>query len=369
MSQISFVLNGEINEVAEYISVVGDSLTTIIFSEPGVGKSSILPMVKKLVEARTGVEYDAIYVDCPVKDMMDIAASIPNHDTRALEYYVSSLFKLTPDEDGKIKPKIIMLDEFAKAPKLLQVIFTRMMLELMVGDRALPAGSIVFGTSNNTTDGVGDAMMAHAGNRICKVQMRKPKADMWNKWAGEVVNGKPRVARSIRSWVALNPRALASYTDPDQSDNPFIFQPKQTNRQFVSPRSLAKSSVIIERKGEMTENMLMAGLAGTLGESAAKSIAAFVMMEDKLIGYDKVIKDPMGVSVPDDISVLVMMMFEALDKIEVQDDLNKFMQFVNRIDHAEVQAIFFTMVMRQKPRLGRYNQQITKWATENHVLM
>jgi hypothetical protein len=354
MAKINFSLTADLDEVISAIEVTGEHVTNIIISEPGVGKSSIL----KMLEEKHGDAYDYIYVDCPVKDMMDVAASIPNHETKSLEYYVSSLFKLDSD-----KPKIIMLDEFMKAPKLLSIIFTRLMLERSVGDKPLPKGSIVFGTSNNTTDGVGDAMLAHAGNRVCKIHMKKPNAEKWNAWAG--ANGVPR---PIRAWVAMNPRALASYTDGDQDDNPYIFKPGMQG-QFVSPRSLYLCGFYVANKDKITPNMLAAGLAGTVGEAAAKSMAAFVQLEEKLIRFDEIVQRPDTVTVPEDVSALIMMMFEAVDSIKGQDDLTKYMTFVNRIRNTEVQAVFFTMMIRSKPRVARYNQAITKWAAENHYVM
>ena len=363
MSKVNFRTTLSIDETKNLIRLTGHEITTIVISEPGVGKSSIL----KMLEEEMGTdEYDFIYVDCPVKDMMDIAASIPNHNTKALEYYVSSLFKL-----GNGKKKVIMLDEFMKAPKLLQVIFTRLMLERTVGDIPLPDGSYVFGTSNNVSDGVGDAMLDHAGNRVCKIEMRKATADEYNVW-GSKVDPKtelPRVARPLRAWAAMNPKAFASYLDGDQEDNPYIFHPTKRGKQFVSPRSLTKASVFVYRKDELGENALTAALAGTVGEAAAKSIAAFVALESRLIRTADVIRDPSGVKVPDDVSALVMMMLEAVDTLKAQDDLDKYMKFVNRIPQAEVQAVFFTLMMRTKPKLARYNQEITKWAVDNHYIM
>lgn len=356
MSKINFTLAVSIDEAKTAIKTVGQHITPIIVSEPGVGKSSIL----KMLEQEMGTdEYDFIYVDCPVKDMMDVAASIPNHQSKSLEYYVSSLFKL-----GNGKKKVIMLDEFMKSPKLLQIIFTRMILERSVGDEPLPEGSIVFATSNNASDGVGDSMLAHVGNRVTVLKMSKPTADQWNVWA--TANN---VARPIRAWAAMNPRAFYSYTDGGQDDNPFIFKPSGTAQQFVSPRSLAKASPIVSSKDELGEHLMMAMLAGTIGEAAAKSMAAFIALEGKLISFKDVIKAPTTVAVPDDVSAQVMMMFEAVDCVETQDDLSKYMQFINRIKSSEVQSIFFTMMMRGKPRVARYNQEIMKWASENHMLM
>ena len=355
MSKINFNLSVSLEETKNIIKAIGADLTPLVISEPGVGKSSIL----KMLEAELGDWYDYIYVDCPVKDMMDVAASIPNHNTKALEYYVSSLFKLDND-----KPKVIMLDEFMKAPKLLQVIFTRLMLERTVGDVPLPKGSIVFGTSNNSSDGVGDTIAAHAANRLCLVPMRKSTADEWNQWA--TAHG---VARPIRAWASMNPRAFKSYLDPEQDDNPFIFKPSSTTKSFVSPRSLTKASAIVEARDVLGENAMMVALAGTIGEAAAKSMAAFIAFEGKLISFKEIIKEPTKVIVPEDISALVMMTFEGVDSVETHDELNAYMEFVNRIKSREVQSIFFTMMMRVKPKLARYNQEINKWASENHILL
>ena len=103
-----------IEQLRKVIPTIGTTITPIIQSEPGCGKTSLL----KMLESDLGDGYDYIYVDCPVKDMSDIAMTIPNHNTKSLENYVGSLFKLDSD-----KPKVILLDEFMKAPKLLQVIY------------------------------------------------------------------------------------------------------------------------------------------------------------------------------------------------------------------------------------------------------
>ena len=344
-----------IDETKDFIKVMADQITPVIVSEPGVGKSTIL----KTLEAEMGDEYDYIYVDCPVKDMMDVAASIPNHASKSLEYYVSDLFKIN---NGR--KKVIMLDEFMKAPKLLQIIFTRLMLERTVGDVPLPEGSLLFGTSNNSSDGVGDNMLAHAGNRVTVVNMRKPNHTEWNVWATQ-----HKIARAVRAWASMNPKAFKSYLDPDQKDNEYIFNPSSTAKQFVSPRSLAKASVIVDRKDMVSENALMVGLAGTIGEAGARSMSAFIALEGKLMSFADVMKNASTVKVPDDVSALIMMMFEAVDNIDTQDGLNEYMQFVNRIKNAEIQSIFFTMIMHTKSKIARYNQSIQTWASNNHKIM
>ena len=187
MAKVQTVETVSINELRKIIPLIDKELTPIIQSEPGCGKTSLLAMIAedngdkwRSPSDGTSIEgdkYDYIYVDCPVKDMSDIGMTIPNHATQQLEYYVSSLFNLNDS-----KPKVVLLDEFMKSPKLLQTIFTRLMLERMVGDRPLTSGSIVFGSSNNAGDGVGDSMLAHAGNRVCIMRMAKPNVNEWLEW-------------------------------------------------------------------------------------------------------------------------------------------------------------------------------------------
>lgn len=367
MSKINFSLTATINEVKDLIREIGDTNTIAVISEPGVGKSSLLAMLaedngdqwRKVGDDYPTDKYDYIYVDCPVKDMMDIAASIPNHTTRTLEYYVASLFKMHTG-----KPKYIMLDEAFKAPKLMQIIYTRMMLEKTAGDEPLPDGSHVFITSNNATDGVGDTFAGHVANRITIVNMKKPTHEEWLQWAT-----KNNISRPLRAWAAMTPKAFKSYLDSDQTDNPYIFKPSSTAKSFVSPRSLAKASPIVDKRDKYTENALTVALAGTVGESAAKSIATFIAVEKSMVKFSDVLANPTTVKVPEDVATQVMMILEAVDTLANHDDLNKYMQFVNRMKSSEIQSIFFTMIFRNKPKIARYNAEITKWATDNHMIM
>ena len=346
-----------INELETLIPTIGQELTPIIQSEAGCGKTSLL----KTIEKKLGDKYDYIYVDCPVKDMSDIAMTIPNHETKTLESYVGSLFKLDND-----KPKVILLDEFMKSPKLLQVIFTRLMLERTVGDTPLPEGSIVFGTSNNQADGLGDTMMAHAGNRVCIVEMQKPEVEDWLVWATE--NG---VSPLIRAFVHTFPRCLASYRDEGQEDNPYIFNPKKPVLSFVSPRSLEKASVIVSNRDKLGDNATMVALAGTIGQSASADMSAFLRLEKELPTFDDILKEPESTQVPESISAQLMLMFQAVDKVKQQSDLTAFMKFVNRMASNEIQAIFFTMMMKNSRtvKIARGNKEISEWAVDNFNIM
>ena len=346
-----------IEELRTLIPTIAGTITPVIQSEAGCGKTSLL----KMIEQDLGDKYDYVYVDCPVKDMSDIAMTIPNHATKSLESYVGSLFKLDSD-----KPKIILLDEFMKAPKLLQVIFTRLMLERSVGDTPLPKGSMVFATSNNQSDGLGDGMLAHAGNRVCIMRMKKPDHKVWLKWANNNA-----VSPLIRAWVHLTPKCLHSYLDEGESNNPYIFNPKNSVLSFVSPRSLEKATVIVDNRDTLGDNATRTALSGTIGDSACADMFAFLSLEKELPNFEDILTNPMEAIVPEQLTAKLILMFQAVDKLETQDELSAFMQYLSRINNKEMRAVFYTMLMSTDKgiELGKNNKEIRDFGLANiHLL-
>lgn len=346
-----------LEELRRNIPLVGADITYVIQSEPGCGKTSLL----KMLEEDLGDEYEYIYVDCPLKSIEDIGMNVPNHQAKSLEYYVAGLFNLDSP-----KKKMILLDELLKSPKLLQVIFTRAMLEKYIGDRALPDGSIIFATSNNEADGVGDSMLSHAGNRVTRVELQKPNHVTWLPWAS--VNG---VSALTRAWVALNPRCLASYRDGGQEDNPLIFNPAKRSLSFCSPRSIFKNDVFVRNFDKLGESFAMASIAGTIGEAAAESLSAFIRLRDELVSVNDILADPEGAPVPEKMGAVFMTMFNATDAIQTQDDLSKFVKYVHRVKHDEAQSVFFSILYANKRTtvIAKNNADVMAWYKKNYMLM
>jgi hypothetical protein len=208
-------------------------------------------------------------------------------------------------------------------------------------------------------------MLAHAGNRVCIMEMQKPDVPTWLEYA----TGKG-ISRIVRAFVAMHPKVLKSYRDDGQEDNEYIFHPNKPVLSFCSPRSLEKSNVIIKHMEKMSESEFTAALAGTIGASAAKQMQAFVSMEKSVTDVRDIIKDPKNVHVPKEIAAQLMIMFQALDVLDTQDELSSFMHFVNRIESEEVQSIFFSLVLSNKRtvKIARNNEEVKTWAKNNHQL-
>jgi hypothetical protein len=372
MAAINFGSSLSLNEFANAIATVGDKVTIIGQGEPGIGKSAML----KAVAARFP-DYEVAYIDCTLLDLGDFAlpyTELASGDAGAAGLKVT---KFAPNARFKFqsnKPVIVMLDEIGKAMKAVKNVLLTLMLEKRIGDVQLPEGSIVFGTTNLATDGVGDSLEAHARNRVCFVTVRKPHAgfngdgsvdsDSWGAWALD--NG---IAPEIIAWVKQFPQALESYTDPAQKENAYIFNPTRAGQAaFVTPRSLEKASHIAKKRPMLGEAVTISALAGTIGESAARDMQAFFTVVDKLPTWEAIMQSPETAKVPDDAVAKCILVFSAITRVE-KDTLGKWLKYADRLDK-ELQALFARSVVKSssKQSMAVSNKDFVAWATQNQWL-
>lgn len=369
MSVINFGQSVSLQEFAQGIGIVGSDVTIIGQGEPGIGKSSMLKVLQQ-----TYPDYEVAYIDCTLLDLGDFALPYTElvGQTGVLkddELKLSGGMKVTkfaPNARFKMhcgKPVIVMLDEIGKAMKAVKNVLLTLMLEHRIGDNYLPQGSMVFGTTNLLSDGVGDMLEAHARNRVALVTVRKPDADEWIDWAL-----KNEIAPEVIAWVKQFPHALASYTDGSQKDNPYIFNPTRAGMgAVVTPRSLEKASHIAKRRGELGDALTISLLTGTIGESASRDMQAFFTVVDKLPTWESVIASPNTAKLPDDVVAKCILVFSAISRVD-KDTLSKWLTYSKRMD-MEWQALFATSVMKSpKQSFCVMNSEFKDWALKNQWL-
>ena len=356
MAVINFGQSVSLSEFAHGIGTVGGDVTIIGQGEPGIGKSSMLKVLQQRYP-----DYEVAYIDCTLLDLGDFALPYTveaGDGLKVTKFAPNARFKFHSD-----KPVIIMLDEIGKAMKAVKNVLLTLMLEHRIGDNYAPKGSIVFGTTNLLSDGVGDMLEAHARNRVALVTVRKPDADEWIEWAL-----KNDIAPEVVAWVKQFPHALMSYTDGSQKDNPYIFNPTRAGMgAVVTPRSLEKASHIAKKRSELGDALTISLLTGTIGESASRDMQAFFTVVDKLPTWESVIANPTGAKLPDDTVAKCILVFSAIARVE-KDTLSKWMQYAKRMD-MEWQALFATSVMKSnKQSFCVMNSDFKDWALKNQWL-
>ena len=334
-------MNVNLKQAATLIRNVGSSNTLLLRGQPGIGKSSILQTLERDLP-----DYQVCYIDVANLDLGDLGMPVIDKDTMTTSYAPNVRFGVGK---GQTRPVVLMLDELGKASRPVLNMLLPVILEHRIGDVELPTGSIVFGTTNLDTDGVGDNIPAHAFNRMTVVTVANPTADEWIDWASA-----HHVAPEIMAFAKQYPQVFDCYADLDKKDkNPYIFNPMTGNiRAFCSPRSLAKASNLIRHRSVLG-NALIPALAGTVGEAAARDMEALVNLADQLPLFENIVKQPLKTKVPEGAGALFILAFMLAGRVDA-DNLDSVMEYAERVGEQsfEAHALFVTSLASNRTKVG-----------------
>lgn len=330
-----------LNQAATLIRNVGTTNTLLLRGQPGIGKSSILQTLERELP-----DYQICYIDVANLDLGDLGMPVIDKDTMVTNYAPNARFGVGK---GQTRPVVLMLDELGKASRPVLNMLLPVILEGRIGDVPLPTGSIVFGTTNLDTDGVGDNIPAHAFNRMTVVTVANPTAEQWIEWA----SGHD-VAPEVMAFAKQYPQVFDCYTDLGKNDkNPYIFNPMTGNvRAFCSPRSLVKASNIIKQRSVLGSALIPA-LAGTVGEAAARDMEALVNLADQLPLFENIVKAPAKTKVPDSVGALFILSFMLAGRVDA-DNMDPVMEYAERISAVsfEAHALFITSLASNRSKVG-----------------
>lgn len=339
-----------LKQAEDLIASVGKDVTVHIKGQPGIGKSTLLQTLSARFDTHIPV-----YIDCADLDLGDLAMPAMNHEQKTTAFYPNERFQLHHN-----KPVIIMLDEITKANEPVKNMLLPVMLERRLGAVKFHPDSIVYSTGNLTTDAVGDNMKAHAKNRLTNVEVRNPNDDEWLEWG--MNNG---IAAEVLAWVKQFPHCLASYKDESQKENMYIYDPRKQQEAFVSPRSLAKASFIVNQRHVLGVETTMSALAGTIGESAARDMSAYFSLSDGLPTKESIYGKPNEAKVPEDPSARVILVMRELMTIKKQH-VEAWLTYMQRLP-MELQALFAVNIMAtDKKTMFATNKMFTDWAVKNN---
>ena len=341
-----------LQDAADLIIAVGATNTFHLIGEPGVGKTS---MHEKIAQA---LGYKSIYIDVPNTELGDLGIPMPDKETKTTTLYPNDHWGFHLDE-----PLCIMLDEFTKgAPAVKNMLHPLLTTPRRIGGVVLHPDSVVITAGNLTTDAVGDVMASHSRNRLSVINVRKPSSDEWINW------GMERIAPTVLAWVREFPQVMASYRDPSQGDNHYIYNPKFSQRSFVSPRSLELASHIIKGKHKFSTQALLTSLEGTLGATGARDLFAFIDIADSLPKWADIVEKPNEAIVPTNPAALCILAFGAVQRVE-RDTIGKWFDYMKRTPK-ELQSVFCLTASKNedKKRILFSSQAFVEWARINQYL-
>lgn len=171
------------------------------------------------------------------------------------------------------------------------------------------------------------------------------------------------------AWVRQFPHAMASYIDDGQEDNPYIYHPKKMQPSFVSPRSLALASGVVEQRANFDSDALISALKGTIGESAARDMEAFIAYQDQLPTWDNIINAPKTATVPETAGACAVLVFGAIAKVD-KVTITPFMNYLSRFE-PEWQAAFAINIARNpsKQVIAFSSSAFADWCQKNQDIL
>lgn len=364
MAQVRMENTVSLSEATELVATCGKHATFMFRGGMGIGKSSILYTLAE----RFADTHDAVYVDMTTRHVGD-SSGVPMIEERVGRG--GKKFKVThfaPNSELRLysdRPVIMMLDEYGKAARQVQNTYLRLMLERRMGEDAMHSDSFLFGTLNKTGEGLGDMMLPHARNRVSVVDVVGEDADGWCNWA--IGNG---VEPEVIAWVHQTPHCLASFDEPGQENNEHIYHPNKPATAFVTQRSLTKASHVIKHRAVLGANATIAGVAGYVGEPAARALMAYAALADKLPTWESIIKDPATAKLPagEDAAASFITVYSAITRVE-KETMKAWMTYCQRMDKT-FQAIFALGVLVSPKRAAAVmDKSFSKWAVDNHWMI
>ena len=361
MSQATNLYALSITQCAELIGKIGHKRTIIVEGDMGSGKTSGLRhMLKAAFPTHTYVEFD-----CTNKDIQDLSA--PQFMKRVGDQ-ISDYVEFVPNAELGAHlgtPVIINFDEFLKSPEPVKKGVRRVMLERMVNGIKLPEGSIIYGTSNLGSEGVGDSLAPHQRNAIIVVRMAKSESTRWIEWG---INNN--LDASVLGWARETPQLFQSFEDvPNPDDNPYIYHPRSQRKAFVTLRSLETASDLVKLRDVLDDHTITAGLIGAIGERGAMDLMAFTHLADDLPSLESIKRDPLNAKVPAGAAAVCMIVYRTLSIIE-REWIDAWMTYLDRLP-AEAAGMFANGVRAKgysKQGMMMTHAAFTAWARKNSHL-
>ena len=329
------------SQAANIIRTIGATNTLLLRGQPGIGKSDIFNSLRPELP-----NHHFCYIDVANLDLGDLGMPVIDREDMVTNYAPNIRFGVGKSQT---KPVVLMLDELGKASRPVMNMLLPVILEHRIGDVKLPEGSIVFGTTNLDTDGVGDNIPAHAFNRMTVATLANPPVDDWLAWATN-----NNVPPEIMAFAHQTPEIFECYTDLDpKAKNPYIFNPLTGNtKAYCSPRSLVKAGNIIKQRAVLGDATLPA-LAGTIGESAARQMDALINLADQLPSFSDVVAKPDTAKVPTSAGALFLMAFMLVGKVTAET-LDSVMAYAERMGGIsfEAHALFILTLATNRAKVG-----------------
>jgi hypothetical protein len=264
------------------MDVLKQGLVPMLTSSPGLGKSSL---AKQIAEEQNLKVIDLRLSQCDPTDLGGFP--MINEDKSKASYVPMNTFPIVGDPiPTGYSGWLLLMDEFNSAPQSVQAAAYKIVLDKEVGLHKLHNKVAIICAGNLITDkAIVTKLSTAMQSRMIHFEMEANLKD-WLNWAA-----KESIDYRITSFINFRPELLHSF-DPDHSD-----------KTFPCPRTWEFLSKIIKGWASILPNKAPI-IAGTIGEGPAMEFTSFCSIYDRLPTIEQIIKDPLGIEISTEPSIL-----------------------------------------------------------------
>lgn len=350
-------------QAANLVKTIGTKRTVLIEGEAGAGKTAIA--YEFMQDPHFANHHIIPPIDCT--QLSDGSVWMPDIDREA------GVSRELPNERFGVhqgnqkgvngaRPIVVCLDEIAKARQFIKDVLAPIIYERRVGQHYMPEGSIVFGCTNLSDEGLGDSMLAHLRNRLVIVRMRKPTQKEWvqdfavpRKLSPELIAATETYPSCFDSYLDYQPGGKFAGKDM-KKDNPWISNPHDASQeQVVTPRSLHAASDIIDaaKASGMDDDTLQAALEGTVGASFSKELTSFIRFGRDIPSFARVVADPAKCPIPASPVAQMVQVFQFITQAKTRDEVDAVTEY-NARQTNEMQSLLINRVANSSSVLALF---------------
>jgi MoxR-like ATPase len=229
----------------------------MVWGLPGLGKTD------NVWDTMTALQYNVIVVYASDYDAVD-SKGMPYNNNGVTSYARPPWFPSVGC--GKV---VIFLDEIVQAPQPVQVCFSRLAKEGVIGDLTLPNGDgdecIVIAAGNQHTARAGSHRMpTHLADRFAHVELT-PNRDLFIDWARS-----HDIDERVPAFLQFKPDCF------------YDFDAKRTEYAYPTARSWAKVSDLISDLASDDVSMLELTVGAKVGQGVGRDFASFCATLDSI---------------------------------------------------------------------------------------
>jgi hypothetical protein len=332
-------------------------ISVYLKSQPGVGKTTTLVDASSILSRLLNQNIGHVVINGPLLTPGDaVGYLIPKHQDGYAESIYTDPFWFRTKDGGRLNEfdgGIIIVDEADKMDTDVKKVIGEAALSGRLGPHTLAGGWVVWMAGNRAQDRSGSTKeLDHLINRRMEIDIT---SDLQSFLDWSAANG---VTPLTRAFANQNPQIIFPEKTPDKQGS------------WCTPRSLVmadKYMQVVAPEGNVTDDpILREEISGLIGEGSVAQYFAFVKLERELPKFESIVKDPMGIKVPEKPDAQMLSIFNLAHRVD-DDTVEPVIKYVARFGQ-EFAVPFAKSAVKRLPALV-INPAVRAWCSQNASLM